>query len=289
MTKKSSINNNGMTDETPLLEFVLCTNEKVRELKQRMKHNNNNNGNNNEDNDNIAKQVEELQLKSTRCMMSFLKSCVVSLTKKELGHIGRVVDRAYDSRSCANMIKEGYQGVKKVLFKSQRARTAGRNEEWSISSETLSSASLHREMLPSLALMVVGFDNLAPPYHSKIAKSQELNLNMHWIVRIGDFVAKSKLSRISAAQQRKPSPDPINGGGGSRGTSQDRGRARSRSGQQTIQGGNHVTRSGSAGSARNRSVSVSTRFSVGSNDDYDDDTTRNSRQQHGGTWNSQYD
>ena len=39
----------------------------------------------------------------------------------------------------------------------------------------------------------VGFDNLAAPYHSKIAKSAELGVNMHWILR---FAGKPCLPTI---------------------------------------------------------------------------------------------
>jgi hypothetical protein len=108
-----------------------------------------------------------------------LQACVVGLTKKELIGVGKAVDRAYDSRSCANMIKEGYQGVKKVLLRTtqkskQQQQQQGRNEEWSLSSEELALVAEHREMLPSLLLMAVGFENLAPPYHAKASSSSQL-------------------------------------------------------------------------------------------------------------------
>ena len=158
--------------------------------------------------------------------MAYLKGCVLSLTKKDLAAATKAADRAYDSRSCANMIKEGYQGVKKVIFKvrrglaksaagaggaAQAGASARRNEEWALGPEALALAAEHREMLPSLLLMVVGFDNLAAPYHAKIAKSHELGLNMHWVIRFGDHLAKQRLAAAASAKK-------ASGGGGMQGS-----------------------------------------------------------------------
>ena len=116
---------------------------------------------------NVALRVEQLQLQSTRATMAFLKASVVKPTKRDLSVLAKVVDRACDSRSCANMIKEGYQAVKKVLIKTSRLRP-NRNEVWPLTDDTLANTAEHRDMVPALLLMVVGFENLSSMYHTKV-------------------------------------------------------------------------------------------------------------------------
>jgi len=115
-------------------------------------------------------------------------------------------------------------------------------------------------------------------YHAKIAKSHELGLNMHWIIRLADHVAKQRIVATAAKRGAgHASSSSSSSTGGARGKAgghalasshdgDDRGRARTRGSGGG--GGGGGLRSAS-GDVRDRSASVGTRFSMGSNDDGD--------------------
>jgi hypothetical protein len=236
------------------------------------------------------------QVRATRLAMQYIKACVVPLSKKDLIGVGKAADRAFDSRSCANLIKEGYQGVKRVIAKAAKQPVASEGsssgakassaDEWALTDAAAAACVHHRDLAPSLQLMAVGFDNLAPAYHAKIAKSAELGLNLHWLLTFADHVQQNRLlgggsggsgggvgsNAISSKSSRKSSPDK-----GKSAAEDDRGRGR----QRTRAGGAASGASGSYGGGMSggtapmrsgsRSVSQSTRFSVGSNDDESQD------------------
>jgi len=212
--------------------------------------------------------------------MLYIKACVVPLSKRELTSAGKAADRAFDSRSCANLIKEGYQGVKRIVAKaakqhhspnasgSGKAPSAG--DEWSLSEAAASTCAVHRDMLPSLQLMAVGFDNLAPGYHVKIAKSNELGLNLPWLLKFADHVVQNRFSSTGGSGKvgsGKASPDKASSSSSSAAGDDDRSR-----GRQRTRGGGGMAANTAPLRAGSRSVSQSTRFSMGSNDDDHQDT-----------------
>jgi hypothetical protein len=223
--------------------------------------------------------------------MLYIKACVVPLSKRELAGAGKAADRAFDSRSCANLIKEGYQGVKRIVAKAAKqqqqsspnasgsgaaAAAAGKNpsagDEWSLSEAAASTCAAHRDMLPSLQLMAVGFDNLAPAYHVKIAKSNELGLNLPWLLKFADHALQHRFSGSTGGSGKagggKASPDKSSSVS-STGGDDDRSRGRQRI---RGSGGGGMGAASAPLRAGSRSVSQSTRFSMGSNDDEHQDT-----------------
>ena len=168
---------------TPMIQYVGAINRAVAELKQAQiaglvghQQNAADKGVDDELDDasavtttlNVEVRVEELQLKSTRATMAFIKASVLQLTRRDAATFGRIIERAYDSRGCANMIKEGYQNVKNVLNKTLRGKRPVRNEVWPLTEESIAASAEHREMAPALILMVIGFENLSPIYHGKV-------------------------------------------------------------------------------------------------------------------------
>ena len=105
--------------------------------------------------------------------MAYIKECVVQLTMRDMNAMEKNLGRAYDSRSCASLIKEGYQAVKKVVTKTSKLRS-NRNEAWALTEEALASAATHRDMPLALQLMVIGFENLNADYHGKVGFAIEL-------------------------------------------------------------------------------------------------------------------
>ena len=59
-------------------------------------------------------RVKAMRIHALRVVMAFCKSQVVVLSSKEKEALRRKVDRCLDSKAAAALIKEGYQGLKKV-------------------------------------------------------------------------------------------------------------------------------------------------------------------------------
>jgi hypothetical protein len=54
-------------------------------------------------------RAKAMRIHALRVVMCYLKSQVINLSKKEHADLKRKVDRCFDSKSAASLIKEGYQ------------------------------------------------------------------------------------------------------------------------------------------------------------------------------------
>ena len=142
-------------------------------------------------------RAKAMRIHALRVVMCYLKSQVISLSKKEHSDLKRKVDRCFDSKSAAGLIKEGYQGLKKVVRKIQKSGSAAaradvgdeRVKRWDLTEDDINLAADHiPDISQNIQLMVVGFDNLRPNEHSKIVKSDTLHHNIDWIVEMATIV-----------------------------------------------------------------------------------------------------
>jgi len=224
-SRRGSRRNGGETDMaapdvSPVAEFIVHVNARLQELEGDAATEVPIESAGEED------EAMRLRLSATRAAMAHLKARAVFLSRRELQALSKTVDRAYDAKSCANMVKEGFQSLRRIVTKALRQKPA-KNQPWTLDSEALGVVLTARDLPQSLQLIAIGFDNLPASFHSSIARSRDLLTNLPVILKIADQLpvmrqqnnSRQRSGSVEPARRKASSPPPAGQAGLQRTTS----------------------------------------------------------------------